>query len=335
MPETQPPLVIVTHTLPAGWLASLEGRCRLVTGPEDATRLAPELEQYLPEAEGLFSLLTIPVNAGLLEKAPRLRVVSNMAVGYDNIDLAACTRRGIPVGNTPGVLTEGTADLAMALLLSAARGLQAASEDARNGRWTTWRPAGWLGADLDGAVLGIVGLGKIGQAVARRARAFGMRILYADSQPCPEIEASLEARCLPVEELLRESDFVSLHVPLTPQTRGLINARTLALMKPTAILVNTARGPVVDTAALQQALEEGRIAGAALDVTDPEPLPPEHPLYRLPNCLIVPHIGSATYRTRQRMAELACDNLLAGLEGRRLPNCVNPEVYEKQGNTTG
>ncbi len=333
MPESQLPLVIVTHTLPAGWLASLEGRCRLVTGPEDATRLEPELAQSLPEAEGLFSLLTIPVDAGLLEKAPRLRVVSNMAVGYDNIDLAACTRRGIPVGNTPGVLTEGTADLAMALLLSAARGLQQASQDARQGRWTTWHPAGWLGADLDGASLGIIGLGKIGQAVARRASAFGLRILYNDNKPCPELEAAVGAECLPLDELLSRSDFVSLHVPLTPGTRGLINDRTLALMKPTAILVNTARGPVVDPASLQRALEEGRLAGAALDVTDPEPLPPGHPLYRLPNCLIVPHIGSATFRTRRRMAELACENLLAGLEGRRLPFCVNPEVYEKQGNS--
>jgi lactate dehydrogenase-like 2-hydroxyacid dehydrogenase len=331
MPEPSLPLVLITHTLPAGWLASLEGRCRIEMGPEDATYLAPELERRLPEAEGLLSLLTIPVNSALLEKAPRLRVVSNMAVGYDNVDVAACTRRGIPVGNTPGVLTEGTADLALALLLAAARGLQEASQDARAGRWTTWRPAGWLGADLHGATLGIIGLGKIGQAVARRAKGFGLKLLYTDDAH-PEVEAELGLERLPLEELLCRSDFVTLHVPLTPQTRQLINTRTLALMKPSAILVNTSRGPVVDSLALQEALEAGRLAGAALDVTDPEPLPPDHPLYRLPNCLIVPHIGSATWNTRRRMAELACDNLLAGLEGRRLPSCVNPEVYAGKSN---
>lgn len=330
MTDSRLPLVLITHTLPSGWLASLEGRCRMVTGPEDATFLAPELESRLAEAEGLFTLLTIPVTAALIERAPRLRVVSNMAVGYDNIDLAACTRRGIPVGNTPGVLTEGTADLAMALLLSAARGLPQAADDARSGRWTTWRPAGWLGADLYGATLGIIGLGKIGQAVARRASGFGMRVIYSDEGGDPQAAAALGVTRASLEELLEQSDFVSLHVPLTPQTRGLINTAALKRMKPTAILVNTSRGPVVDTAALQQALEEGWIAAAALDVTDPEPLPPEHPLYRLPNCLIVPHIGSATHNTRRRMAELACENLLAGLEGRRLPSCVNPEVYDQK-----
>ena len=323
----QLPLVLVTHTLPQGWLALLEGRCRTLVGPWDATYFDPALEPYLPEAEGLFTLLTIPVNAALLDKAPRLRVVSNMAVGVDNIDISVCTRRGIPVGNTPGVLTEGTADLAMALLLAAARGLMNASMDAREGRWKTWSPAGWLGADLHGAALGIVGMGKIGRAVAQRAAGFGMRILYQDTQPAPEIEATLNARFTPFEELLRQSDFISLHTPLIPQTRGLIDARALRQMKSNAILINTSRGPVVKTEDLLLALQEKWIAGAALDVTDPEPLPPEHPLFSLPNCLIVPHIGSATWNTRRRMAELACQNLLAGLAGERLPHCINPEVY--------
>jgi len=299
----------------------------MLIGPVDAAFLAPELQTHLGEAEGLFTLLTIPVQEELLDKAPLLRVVSNMAVGVDNVDLAACTRRGIPVGNTPGVLTEGTADLTMALVLSAARGLAQASQDAKEGRWKTWSPAGWLGADLFGATLGIVGMGKIGRAVAYRAKAFGLNLVYHDPQPRPEVESSLGAVYLPFEELLRQSDFVSLHIPLTPATRGLIGEQALRLMKPTAILVNTSRGPVVDTSALLRALTEGWIAGAALDVTDPEPLPPDHPLYHLPNCLIVPHIGSATWNTRQRMAELACENLLAGLEGRRLPHCANPEVY--------
>jgi glyoxylate reductase len=322
------PLVIVTHTLPEGWLQALNGRCRPIVGPIDATELAPRLERFLSEAQGLLTLLTIPVTEALLDQCPRLRVVSNIAVGVDNIDLAACTRRGIPVGNTPGVLTAGTADLAMALLLAIARRLGEATEDARQGRWKTWSPAGWLGADLDGATLGIVGFGKIGQAVARRAHGFGLRLLYSDPSRHPELEAALEARRVPMEQLLDESDFVSLHVPLTEQTRGLINSQALQRMKPTAYLINTARGPVVDQAALIEALQKGWIAGAALDVTDPEPLPPNHPLYSSPNCLITPHIGSATTNTRRRMAELAAENLLAGLSGQRLPHCANPQVYE-------
>jgi glyoxylate reductase len=323
------PLVLITHTLPDRWLASLQGRCRVLTGPVDATFLAPELETRLDEAEGLFTLLTIPVQEELLERARLLKVVSNMAVGVDNIDLAACTRRGIPVGNTPGVLTEGTADLTMALLLSAARNLPQASLDAKEGRWQTWSPAGWLGADLSGATLGVIGMGKIGRAVAYRANAFGLHLMYHDPQPQPDLEDNLGLVYQPIDELLRRSDFISLHTPLTPATRGLIGEQALRLMKPTAILVNTSRGPVVDTTALYRALSEGWIAGAALDVTDPEPLPPDHPLYRLSNCLILPHIGSATWNTRRRMAERACENLLAGLEGHRLPYCANPEVYNK------
>ncbi|MFZ5808255.1 MAG: 2-hydroxyacid dehydrogenase [Chloroflexota bacterium] len=330
MNKTESPLVIVTHSLPEEWLASLAGHCRRVNGPWDATHFDPALEPYLSEAEGLFCLLTIRVDEAFLQRAPRLRVVSNMAVGYDNIDVAACTARGIAVGNTPGVLTDATADLTMALLLAAARRLPESSQDARQGRWTTWSPAGWLGADLNGATLGIVGIGKIGQAVARRGRGFGMRLIYTDEFPAPPaLEEELSLTRKPFEELIQESDFISLHIPLTPQTRGLIGEKELRRMKPTAILVNTSRGPVVQTEALLKALQENWIGGAALDVTDPEPLPASHPLYAQPNCLIVPHIGSATRNTRRRMAELACENLLAGLEGRRLPNCVNPEVYER------
>jgi phosphoglycerate dehydrogenase-like enzyme len=204
-----------------------------------------------------------------------------------------------------------------------------ANQDARAGRWTTWSPTGWLGADLKGASLGIVGAGKIGQAVAERARGFGLKISYTDADRLPEFEARLGAAFKPLPDLLGESDFASLHVPLTPQTRGLINVETLRLMKPAAILVNTSRGPVVETSALLQALTEGWIAGAALDVTDPEPLPADHPLYSLPNCLIVPHIGSATHNTRRAMALRACENMLAGLDRRRLPFCANPEVYDR------
>lgn len=329
MSESKLPLVIVSHTLPESWLTSLEDRCQLLIGPKttEISGLAPELEDRLDQVEGLFTILTVQVDEELLDQAPKLRVVSNMAVGVDNIDLEACTGRGIPVGHTPGVLTEGTADLTMALLLAVARKLPQASRDAREGRWTTWEPAGWLGADLAGATLGIVGLGNIGTAVAQRAKGFGLRLVYSNPSPRPEVEESLGAIRLSLDELLDQSDFVSLHVPLTPETRHMINERTLRRMKPEAILLNVARGPVVDSQALYQALQEGWIAAAGLDVTDPEPLPPDDPLYSLTNCLIVPHIGSATANTRRRMAELACENLLAGLEGRKLPHCANPRVY--------
>ncbi len=318
------PLVIITHTLPDEWLISLEGECELVHGPRDATAFDSTLIDFLPRAEGLFTLLTIPVNDALLALAPHLRVVSNMAVGVDNIDVSACTRRKIPVGNTPGVLTESTADLTMALLLSAARNLPNASRDAREGRWFTWSPAGWLGLELNGSTLGIIGMGKIGQAVARRATGFGLQVIFTDNQPKVVENASQVS----LEELLQRSDIVSLHAPLTPATRGLINQANLSLMKSTSILINAARGPLVDMQTLTIALQQHTIAGAALDVTDPEPLPPSHPLFSLPNCFIVPHIGSATYQTRRRMAELACQNLLAGLKGERLPHCVNPEIYD-------
>lgn len=328
MTEKDKPLVLVTHTLPDGWLDPLADHCRILTGPEDATELSAELEGNLASAEGLFTLLTISVTPALLDEAPELRVVSNMAVGVDNIDVRACTERGIPVGNTPGVLTEGTADLTMALLLAIARRLPESSDDARQGKWTTWSPTGWLGADLHGERLGIIGFGKIGQAVAARATGFGLKIVYNDTEEHPELERRLGASSLPLDELLSTSDFISLHVPLTKDTRGLIDAVALRAMKSSAILVNTSRGPVVDTKALLQALREGWIRAAALDVTDPEPLPPEHPLYALPNCLITPHIGSATWQTRRSMARLAGVNLLAGLSGKRLPHCANPEVYE-------
>jgi glyoxylate reductase len=329
MSEAELPLVLVTHTLPAAWLSLLAGRCRTVIGPENATRLAVELDERLAEADGLLCLLTIRVDEALLARAPRLRVVSNMAVGYDNVDVAACTRRGIPVGNTPGVLTDATADLAMALLLSAARRLPEAAADAAAGRWTTWSPAGWLGADLAGATLGIVGMGKIGYAVARRATGFGMHIIYADPGQHAAAEREFAAVRVPFDALLRDADFVSLHCPLLPETRGLIGEAALRKMKRAAVLVNSARGPIVDQDALVRALTEGWIAAAALDVTTPEPLPPDHPLYRLPNCLVLPHIGSATHGTRGKMAELACHNILAGLAGRPLPHCVNPEVYAR------
>ena len=249
-----------------------------------------------------------------------------MAVGVDNIDIAACTQRGIPVGNTPGVLTESTADLTMALILSIARNIPTASRDAYEGRWKTWTPAGWLGMELNGSVLGIMGMGKIGQAVAKRALDFGMKIIFTDTK-----ERKIpNTKQVSLNSLLELSDIVSLHAPLSSETRGIMNRHTISLMKPTALLINAARGPLVDTDSLLEALQNDIISGAALDVTDPEPLPPSHPLYTFKNCLIVPHIGSATQHTRRRMAELACENLIAGLQQKPLPFCVNPEVYKNK-----
>ena len=323
------PLILLTHPLPSDWISILDGKVELIVSPDEKPGWAANLLEVLPRADGILSLLTTRIDATLLEKTPLLRVVSNMAVGVDNIDINACTKRGIPVGNTPGAMTDATADLTMSLLLAAARKLPESARDAREGRWQTWSPTGWLGADLRGATLGIIGLGKIGRAVAERARGFGLRLVYWEPTDSPENEAQTGARYVSFDELLSTSDFVTLHCPLNESTRGLIGESALRKMKPTAILINAARGPVVDTSALVRALSENWIASAALDVTDPEPLPPTHALYSLPNCFILPHIGSATHGTRKRMAEMACENLLAGLEGRRLPNCVNPEVYSE------
>lgn len=263
------------------------------------------------EAEALLCTLSDRVDAPFLTANPQLKVVANCAVGVDNVDVAAAERLGIRVGNTPGVLTDATADLAFALLLAAARRLPRAAQAVLDGEWGPWMADGFLGSDLTGTTLGIIGAGRIGEAVARRAAGFEMRILRATSRDGT-----------PLAELLARSDVVSLHVPLTPDTHHLIDATALARMKPTALLVNTARGQVVDTQALIDALHAGTIAGAALDVTDPEPLPPDHPLLRAPNVLVVPHIGSATPRTRAAMTDLAVDNVLAGLAGEPLPNPV-------------
>jgi glyoxylate reductase len=322
------PLVIISHALPEDWIASLVKDCDVLIGPEGNIGLSSELQNQLHRVEGLFSLLTDPIDKGIIENAPKLRVISNMAAGVDNIDLEVCIQRRIPVGHTPGVLTDGTADLTIAILLTIARQIPSATLDAKEGRWTIWSPTGWLGADLKGARLGIVGMGNIGQAVARRAFGFGMEIVYSSHTPKPEIDQTIGAAEVTLKKLITTSDFISLHVPLKSETVNLINKNELRKMKSSSYLINASRGPIVNTESLVIALKENWIAGAALDVTDPEPLPPDHPLYRLPNCLITPHIGSATLNTRRNMAELACINLLAGLKGEKLPHCVNPEVYE-------
>ncbi len=327
MTRTLRPHVFVTRQLPGEALERL-GRHVELRVWEHA--LPPSREHLLEAAhasDGLITLLTDRVDADLLARSPSLRVVSNVAVGYDNIDVPACSARRIAVGNTPGVLTETSADFAFAMLMALARRVAEADAFVRAGQWKTWDPSLLLGADVHGATLGIVGLGKIGAAVARRARGFGMRLLYVNRTARPELEAELGLVRVDKATLLAESDFVSLHVPLNAQTRHWLGRADFAAMKRGALLVNTARGTVVDQAALAEALERGHLGGAALDVTEPEPLPMDSPLLKLPNVLLAPHIASASHATRGRMASMAVDNLLAALDGRRPPHCVNPEIY--------
>ncbi len=289
--------------------------------------MPPSREQLLERVrgvDGLLCLLTEKIDGELMDAAgPQLRIISSMSVGVDHIDVSAATARGIPVGNTPGVLTDATADQAFALMLAAARRITEAERFLRAGKWVTWQPSLLLGADLVGATLGIVGFGRIGQAIAKRAQGFDLRVIYHS----PNAEPAYGAQPVDLDTLLHESDFVSINVPLKAETRHLVNAKFLAKMKPSAILVNTARGGVLDQNALYDALKANRIFAAALDVTDPEPLPMDCPLLELENCIIVPHLGSASKKTRDMMSLLAAQNLIAGLKGERLPHCVNPQVY--------
>ncbi|MDZ7267086.1 MAG: D-glycerate dehydrogenase [candidate division KSB1 bacterium] len=294
---------------------------------EDRVLTRAELLDRVRGCDGLLTLLTDRIDAELLDAAgPQLKVVANYAVGFDNIDLQAATARGILVTNTPGVLTEATADHAWALLFAIARRIPESERFLRAGKFKGWGPLMFLGGDVTGCTLGIVGAGRIGHAMALRSRGFNMRVLYTDETPNPVLEQEIGARRVPLPELLRESDYVSLHVPLLPGTRHLINADTLRLMKPTAYLINTSRGPVVDEAALAAALRQGRLAGAALDVFENEPA--VHPdLLTLENVVLTPHTASATIATRGKMATMAANNLLAGLRGERPPNLVNVEVW--------
>ena len=320
------PRVFVTRVIPDEGLALVRAACDTDVWVEDVPPPRDELVRRIAGCDGVLTLLTDRVDDEFLDAAgPQLRVVSNYAVGYDNIDVAACARRGVAVGNTPGVLTETTADLAWALMMAAARRVTEGDRYVRAGHWRTWGPLLMLGSDVHGATLGIVGFGRIGQAVARRAAGFGMTVLYhSRSRVSEAVERDLGATHVGLDELLGRSDIVSLHVTLTPETRGLIDAAALARMKPTAVLVNTARGPIVDSVALAAALRDGVIAAAALDVTDPEPIPVDDPLLSLDNCLIVPHIASASRATRGRMATMAAANLLAGVRGEPLPTPVPP-----------
>ncbi len=323
------PKVYVTRLIPEDGLNMVLEACDAEVWEEELPPPREVLLEKVKGKDGLLCLLTDKVDAELMDTAGTLKVISNYAVGYDNIDVRAATERGIPVGNTPGVLTDTTADLAFALLMAVARRLVEGVEYVQAGKWKTWGPRLLLGHDIHGATLGIIGFGRIGQAVARRAQGFNMRVLYYSRRRREDLEQSMGVIYADMDTLLRESDFVSIHTSLNESTYHLIDAAALAKMKPTAILINTARGPIVDPAALADALQRGVIAGAGLDVTEPEPINMDSPLLKLPNCVIVPHIGSASVATRNRMARMAAANLIAGVRGERLPNCVNPEVYEQ------
>ncbi len=321
--------VFVTRVVPQKGLDMIQGApdLEVEVWPEGMPPAREVLLEKVQGIDGLYCLLTEKVDDELLEAAgAQLKVVSQMAVGYDNIDVAACIQRGIPVGNTPGVLTEATADLTMALLLSTARQIVPAAEAIKAGKWETWEPMGYTGPDVYGSTVGLIGMGRIGLAVAKRLTGFNVRLLYFNRRPHPEAEA-VGATLVDLDTLLAESDFVSLHFPLTPDTKHFMNAERFRQMKSTATLINTARGGVVDQDALIEALRDGVIGYAGLDVTTPEPIGADHPLLGLPNVTVLPHIGSASIPAREKMTTMAAANLLAGVRGERLPNCVNPEVY--------
>jgi glyoxylate reductase len=321
------PKVFVTRRIPAAGLDRITASCDAEVWPEQMPPAYDVLRAKVAGCEGLVSLLTDRIDAALLDAAPRLKVVSNYAVGFNNVDIPAATARGVAVGNTPGVLTDATADMAFCLLIAAARRLVESCDYARAGNWKTWEPLGHRGQDLAGKTIGILGMGRIGFALARRChRGWDMPVLYHDVRRSEIAERELQARFVDLETLLEESDFLSVHTDLNDTTRGLFNAARFRMMKPTAVFINTARGPIVVERDLIQALRSGVIFAAGLDVTDPEPPAPDAELLRLPNLVVAPHIASATVGTRDAMATICADNLLAGLEGRPLPAWVNPDV---------
>ena len=323
------PRVFVTRLMNRDALEAIAAETEMVVWPDDSPPSPEELRVALRSVDGVLTNIMDRVDGAAVEKASGLKVVSQLAVGVDNIDVAEMTRRGIPVGNTPGVLSKATADVAFALLMAVARRVVKSDRWVRQGNWRlAFHPNYWLGADVSDATLGIVGMGKIGLEMAKRARGFDMRVLYHSRTRKPEDEARFGMEYVDMDRLLQESDFVSLHVPLTSETYHLIGEAELRAMKPTAILVNSARGPVVDGSALHNALKNGWIAGAGLDVTEPEPMAPEDPLLGLDSVVVTPHVGSASHGSRRAMCMLAALNLLAGVKGERLVHCCNPEVYD-------
>lgn len=323
------PRVFITIRLPKQTLELIGSKCSVEAWYSEDAIPREMLLQKVGEIDGLVEDGDL-IDAELLNRAPRLRVISNFGVGVDNIDIAEATKRGIIVGNTPGVLAETTADLAFSLILAAARRIVEGAEGVKAGRWKNWGPMNLLGVDVHGATLGIIGLGRIGTAVARRGRGFGMKLAYYSRTRHLEIEDEIGIEFMDLDRLLGECDFLSIHTRLTSETRHLIGEKEFLRMKPNCILINTSRGAVVDSPALFEALSQHRIAYAALDVTDPEPIPPNHPLLKLDNMLITPHIGSASMATRIKMGLMVAENLFAGLNDEMPPNPVNPEALRKQ-----
>lgn len=320
------PKVFITRRIPDAGLKMINEECEVDLWDQELPPSKEELLQHVPGLDGIVSLLSDPIDAEVIQAAgDNLKVISNYAVGFNNIDVQEATKRKIAVGNTPGVLTDATADFAFALMMSAGRRVVEAEKNAREGKWKTWGPSTLLGVDFAGATLGIIGFGRIGKAMARRALGFGMRILIYD----PTAQPSAGIIKVNLDTLYMESDFISIHTPLTNETRNMINAEAFDKMKPNAVLVNTARGEIVDQSALYDALKNGKIFAAGIDVTVPEPLPPDHPLFELDNLIICPHIASASTTTRENMALIAAGNLLAGIRRERLPYSVNPEIYNK------
>ncbi|NLF97574.1 MAG: D-glycerate dehydrogenase [Candidatus Riflebacteria bacterium] len=321
--------IFVSREIPQAGRQLLEQHFAVEVWQQYAPPTRQQLIEKIAGCAGMVSLLSDKIDAEVLAAAPELKIIAQYAVGYDNIDVAEASRRGICVTNTPEVLTEASADFAFAQLMAVARRVVESDRYVRNGQWqVAWHPSMMLGYDIYGSTIGIVGAGRIGQAVARRARGFSMKILYFSSSAKPEFENETGARRVELEELLREADFVSLHVPLNDGTRGLINADRLARMKRTAFLINNSRGPVVDEKALYEALKSGQIAGAALDVFASEPTPADNPLLQLENVVVAPHISSASHATRARMAVMVAENLIAFFTGKRPANIINPETFK-------
>ena len=322
--------VYVTRVIPAPALDIVREAAEIrMWDREDVPPPRDVLLREVADSDGLLSLLTDRVDDELLAHAPRLRVVGNMAVGFDNVDVDAATRRGVLISNTPDVLTETTADFAFALLMAAARRMVEADAFTRAGKWKTWGPLLLAGQDIHHATLGLIGLGRIGSAVAQRAKGFAMTVLYYDPIRRPDLEERLGIEYREMNDVLARSDFVSVHVPLMPQTRHLIGAEQFRMMKPSAVFVNAARGPIVDQAALAEALRTRTIYAAGIDVYEGEPISPDDPLLKLDNAVLAPHIASASIPTRTRMATLAAENVAAVLQGRRPPTPVNPEVLNR------
>ena len=326
------PRVYVTRQIFPDALDLIEKTAELEVWVDDEPPTPEQLREVLADADGALINVMDRIDTALLDAAPKLRVLSQVAVGLDNIDIPDATKRGILVGYTPGVLAKATADLAFALLLAAARRVVESDKWVRGGNWKiAHHPMFWLGAEVNGSTLGIIGMGGIGLETAKRGLGFDMKVIYHSRTRKPDLEAEYGFEYAEMDQVIANSDFLSLHVPLTPETHHYIGEKQLKMMKKSAILVNLSRGPVVDTKALYKALTKGWIAGAGLDVFDPEPIPADHPILSLDNVVVLPHIGSASNRSRREMCLLAARNLVAGLRGERLEQCVNPELYESLG----